>query len=349
MMFQYFLAETSLLDEALSPFQEFTHDLFGRFDDVTKHLPVVLSKIVWMAIQVILILALAKITLKLLSRITGKWIARDKAKTESLQNKRLVSVLSLFRSASRYLIYLITIILILYAIGFGSAVSNLLAGAGIGALAIGFGAQSLVKDVVSGLFLMFENQYTVGDYVEIDSVKGLVEATALRVTYLRALNGDQIIIPNGQILRVVNYTHGKNQAIVDISTAYENDTRTVISVIDRCLEQFAEEYDHLITDSPLNLGIVTMADSAVVIRVVCNCVSLKQGEVERTMRLLIKEAFEATGLDFPYPHVTINEATPPPPQKATINKKHSSSPNEKKTNLHSPWQSGHMHFGEDES
>ena len=349
-MFRYFLAETTLLDEALSPFQEFTQDLIGRFDNVTNNLPAALSTIVWIAIQVILILLLAKIILRLLSHVTGKWIARDKAKSESLQNKRMVSVLSLVRSASRYLIYLITVVLILYAVGLGSAVSNLLAGAGIGALAIGFGAQSLVKDVVSGLFLMFENQYTVGDYVQIDDVKGTVEATALRVTYLRALNGDQIIIPNGQILRVFNYTHGNNQAIVDVATAYENDTRMVIDVINQCLEHFKDEYDDWITAPPINLGIVEMADSAIIIRIICNCQPLKQGDVERAMRLIIKEAFEATGLTFPYPHITVSYTQPPEPKQASFIKPSDSAPSSEKktTTLRSPWQTGHIHFGDDE-
>ncbi len=325
--------------------------LSEKFTDFYNNLPNLAASVVWAAIKVLVILIICRIVLSFISGITGRQIQKFKTGPETIKSRRNISMLSLTRSAARYLVYLIAIILILYAINLGNVVTTALAGAGIGALAIGFGAQSLVKDVVSGLFIIFENQYGVGDYVKIDSYTGVVEATALRVTYLRALNGDQIIVPNGQITSVTNYTTSKNTATIDIPTPYETDTRMIMGVIDQSLSSFAEENSELITDIPINLGVNELTEYAVVIRVICNCEIFKQWDVERGIRLYVKEAFEASGISFPYPHRIVSQAE----QDAPVKKKNPISiqkePVQKATNrtYHSPWKDGKITLGDDDA
>lgn len=306
--------------------------------------------IVWALITILIILLLSKLVLMLISYATGKGIQNSKAAPAGKQNKRMESILSLLRSASRYIVYLIALMMILYSVGLGKVVSGVLAGAGIGALAIGFGAQSLVKDLVAGLFLMFENQFSVGDFVKLDDAgaEGIVEATALRVTYIRALNGDQYIVPNGIIQTVVNKSSGNNQAVIDISTAYENDTRSVMNVIQRVLDRFEEEYGEThLTAPPILQGVNELGDSAVVIRVVCNCQELKQWDTERMIRLRVKEAFEAAGLKFPYPHLTVDEAPKNTPPQSGQEKPR---PTAKKNSYYrSPWQSGKVSLEDDDA
>lgn len=325
--------------------------LLEKFSDFYSNLPELASTLVWALIKIIIILIVSRIVLSFVSSITGRQIQKYKSGPESIKVRRNISMLSLTRSAARYITYLIAIILILYALNLGGVVGTALAGAGIGALAIGFGAQSLVKDVVSGLFIIFENQYGVGDYVKIDDFMGTVEATALRVTYLRALNGDQIIIPNGQITAVINYTTSNNVAVIDIPTPYEADTRMIMDVIDQCLDLFVEENAELITAAPINLGVFNLTESCVVIRVICNCVLFKQGDVERGIRLYAKEAFEAGGIPFPYPRVIVSDdekiKTTKKKEHVSLNKKPVSKID--KNPYTSPWQDGHITLGDDDA
>jgi small-conductance mechanosensitive channel len=158
--------------------------------------------------------------------------------------------------------------------------------------------------VVTGFFMLFENQFSVGDYVRLnDTLEGTVEATAMRVTYLRSLKGDQIIVPNGSITHVVNFTRGGYVAAITIRTCYENDTRAVIQLIDGVVQQWAGEHENLLEDQPFVQGITGFGPSGVDIGVICKVKPMKQWEVERGLRLAIKEAFDANGLSFPYPHM----------------------------------------------
>ena len=111
--------------------------------------------------------------------------------------------------------------------------------------------------------MIFENQFSVGDYIRIDDVEGTVEATAMRVTYLRSMKGDQIIIPNGTIERVINYNKGNAVAAVTISTAYESDTRKVMELIGLAVERYAKEHEQLIEEPPFVQGITNFGPSSV--------------------------------------------------------------------------------------
>lgn len=284
--------------------------LFDRMGDKVSdaltalydHLP----DIVWVVVQILLIIVASKVILTIVSSITGNVIKRARQKPSTAQTKRTETIMTLTRSATRYVVFLIAIIACLTVVGLGDAMSMVLGTASIAALAIGFGAQSLVKDVVTGLFLMFENQYAVGDYVKIEDAEGIVEATALRVTYIRTFMGDQVIVPNGTITRVINYTRGGYLALVDVHIAYESDTRAVISVIDRAAQRYADEHPELIADRPKVLGVNAFDDSFLKVRVVCTAQPMKQWDIERGLRLAVKEAMDAAGIRFPYRHMNVS-------------------------------------------
>ena len=283
----------------------------------------------WILFSIALILLGARITLSLISHATKKVMVNQRYHRDTLQGRRLDSIMTLVRSVLRYVIYFVAIMMVLDQLGFEGVASSLLGAAGIGSLAIGFGAQNLVQDVVTGIFMMFENQFSVGDYIKTEEVEGTVEATAMRVTYLRTFQGEQVIVPNGTISRVVNCTRGGEVAEVIIATAYEADTRQVIDLIAQVAEQYGREHQDLIEEMPVVPGIDSLGESSVNIVVRCKVKSMKQWEVERGLRLAIKEEFDRRGVEFPYPRMmvgrldeTVHAAPPAPPkggrEEATI-------------------------------
>lgn len=301
-----------VVEETISVGDQF----LSNVDHIIKYFQSNAGYILWDLLAVAVILLCAKGALALVSRATRHVMDQDRYHASETQGKRVDTLMTLSRSVARYLIYFIALLLILNQFGLGKPMSNLLLTAGIGSLAIGFGAQNLVRDVVTGFFMMFENQFSVGDYIRTEECEGTVEATAMRVTYLRSLKGEQIIVPNGSISRVVNYTRGGYVAAITVSTAYEADTRQVIGVIRRAVERYAEGHKPLIVEPPVVTGITSLGASSVDIGVSCKVKPMKQWEVERGMRLAVKEEFDRTGTEFPYPHMV---AVPyQSPQKAAV-------------------------------
>lgn len=300
-------AITEAAKETISIGEQF----LSNFYDIVQYLRENGGYILWDLLAVVFFLLAAKGILLLFSSFTRHVMENPQYHRTESQGKRVDTLMTLTRSIARYVVYFIALLLILNQFGLARSMSSLIAAAGVGSLAIGFGAQNLVKDVVTGLFMMFENQFAVGDYIKTDEAEGTVEATAMRVTYLRSLKGDQIIVPNGSISRVVNYTRGGYVASITVSTAYEADTRTVIAVIDKAVQDYAKEHTELIEAEPVVLGITAFGESSVDIGVTCKVKPMKQWEVERGMRLAVKEAFDAQGVEFPYPHLVTMAYTPP--------------------------------------
>ena len=292
-------ASDDIAQEVVTIGEQFSRNLGGFIDMLVKNR----GNILWNLFLILLIVLGARLVLHIISSVTTHLIQRPKNQTNTPVAKRTRTLLTLFRSVTRYAVYVMVFLFILSILGMGKPLSNLLVTAGIGSLAIGFGAQNLVRDVVSGMFMIFENQFAVGDYIKIDDVEGTVEATAMRVTYLRSFKGDQIIIPNGSITRVINYNKGSAMASVTISTAYESDTRKVIELIERAVGQYAREHSELIEEEPFVQGITKLGESSVDIGVICKVKPMKQWEVERGIRLAVKEAFDQNGVGFPYPHM----------------------------------------------
>lgn len=218
-----------------------------------------------------------------------------------VDTRKINTLRALSHSILRYIVYFVTGLTVL---GQFVDTTSILATAGIGGLAIGFGAQSLVKDVISGFFILFEDQYAVGDFVTIGDTTGTVEEIGLRITKIRGFKGDLTIIPNGQIQKVVNYTRGNVLAVVDIGVPYETDIDKAIKVIEDVAKRYAQENENIV-EQPQVLGVMDMGDSQITIRAVARTLPLKHWEVERELKKRIKEAFDENGIGIPYPRRVI--------------------------------------------
>ena len=258
-------------------------------------------------VKIIIILVVCKILLAVISAYTKKVMNRNNEKKIDNKVKRSNTILTLVRSVSRYMVYFVGALMIVDILGYGNVLSGLVLTAGVGSLAVGFGAQSLVKDVVTGFFLMFENQFSVGDYIKVNNAEGTVEAIAMRVTYLRTREGSQIIVPNGQISVVENITRGNSMARIVISTRYEDDTNNIIEIIKEVVANYAKEKKKLLLGEPNVLAITSFSSSSVDITVTCRTKNLMHWQVERDLRLAIKNEFDHQGIVIPHQMIVITQ------------------------------------------
>lgn len=224
------------------------------------------------------------------------FIPQPGAKTLYLEEKRARTLSSLLHSVIRYTIYFIVLVMLLQE--FKIDTTSIVAGAGIIGLALGVGAQSLIKDFVTGFFIILEDQYGVGDYIAISDMAGTVEEMGFRVTRLRDGNGILHIIPNGSISRVSNYTRGHMQASVNVPVPYEADMEQVFQLLDEVCGQVARDVPEVI-DGPSVLGVVDLKPGEIIIRVTAKTVPLQQIKVETALRRLIKGKFTAANIPQP--------------------------------------------------
>ncbi|MFD1735629.1 mechanosensitive ion channel family protein [Bacillus salitolerans] len=177
----------------------------------------------------------------------------------------------------------------------------LLAGAGVVGLAIGFGAQGLVSDVVTGFFLLLEKQIDVDDYVTTAGFSGIVEAVGLRTTQVRGFDGTLHYIPNRQISSLSNHSRGNMRALVDIGISYDDDIDNAIHVLQETCDQIAKE-DETIKEGPNVIGVQSLGTSDVVIRIIAKTENMGQWAAERKLRKALKQALDKHGIEIPYPH-----------------------------------------------
>ncbi|HVX89238.1 MAG TPA: mechanosensitive ion channel family protein [Gemmatimonadales bacterium] len=220
--------------------------------------------------------------------------------TLTAAEKRGQTIAQLLRSVGRVVIILIGLLLTLNLF---IDIGPLLAGAGILGLAVSFGAQSLVKDVISGFFVLFENQFAIGDVVEVAGKSGVVEGMTLRVTQLRDLEGRVHVIPNGQIGVVTNMTKGWSRAVLEIGVAYETDLDRALTTFRAAAAEFAADpaWAPLLDGAPEVPGVERFEDSAIVIRILLRTLPGKQWEVAREFRRRLKARLDAEGISIPFP------------------------------------------------
>lgn len=184
---------------------------------------------------------------------------------------------------------------------FGLEIGTLIAGAGVVGLAIGFGAQGLVSDVVTGFFILLEKQMEVGDYVTIGGVDGIVEEVGLRTTHIRAFDGTLSYMPNREISTIQNHSRGNMRALVDIGIAYEENIDQAVKVLQEACDR-VKAHNENIVEGPNVLGVQALGASDVVIRIISKTRNGEQWGVERELRQALKEALDANGIEIPYPH-----------------------------------------------
>ncbi len=333
-----------LLSAVPGSLRTFWDQLAGHFREAMANSGVLLADALWAVLKVAAIFLAARFALALVSRLTSHVMNSARYHRTEAGGKRTNTVMTLARSSFRYLVYTVALVMALVQLGVGDLVNNLIVTAGIGSVAIGFGAQSLVKDMVTGLFLMFENQFSVGDYIKVDGQEGYVEATAMRVTYLRTFKGEQIIIPNGNISQVINYTRGGYMAMVTVKVPYTMEADAVLEAVRLAAERACEgpytmeadavleavclaaeracEGDPNVIDPPKLRGVTAFDQYGYEVGVAAKVKALTQWGCEWAIRREILREFAERGLEFASisggaaPAVQESAAAPEPPAQA---------------------------------
>ncbi len=239
----------------------------------------------------------------LIIRVGNKFIDKLIKEEEGKEIRRKNTLMLLLKSVLKYTVYFFAGIIILSI--FGLPVTSLIAGAGIFGLAIGFGGQSLVKDIINGFFILFENQFSVGDYVETAGQEGIVEELGLRTTIIRNFAGQVHIIPNGEIGQVTNYSEGKMRVLVDVGISYDENPSEAINKLEELCQIIAQEKEDILLEGPTVLGVQELADSSVVLRILAKVKPMEQWAMGRYIKQRVKEYLDEVGIEIAYPHLVL--------------------------------------------
>ena len=265
-------------------------------------------------VRIVIILG-AAVLVTLASRlVVSRFRKRLEGKASVTQELNLQRATTLTGALSTALIVVIWALAILMALGeLGQNIAPLLASAGVAGVALGFGAQSLVRDTLSGFFILLENQFGVGDNLEVQTpsnkVAGRVESLTLRVTSIRAFDGALHFVPNGNIVVASNRSKGWARAIIDVRTAYDEDVEHLRSVLEELFEELKGDrtLSEWIHEAPSVLGVERMGHDALVMRVIADTRPSKVMDVERLLRERITRRLLERGIRVP-----VTPATPGP-------------------------------------
>ncbi len=259
-------------------------------------------------IKIAAVLFFAWLSVKLLRLLIRRILGRRKQKKPmSVMAKKADTIETVAGSVSKYIVWFAAVAAVLGIMGLTSAVGSLLATAGIGGVAIAFGAQSLVKDITTGFFILMEDQFAVGEYIEIDGEKGTVESITIRTTSIRRFTGEVTTIPNGSITKVTNYSRGDHLAVIDIPISYEADIETASAIMRSAGLDYMNSHDNIL-EEPHVIGAEQLGDSSITLRMILRVKPLTHWETERALRIIIREALKSAGLKQPYPRrILMNE------------------------------------------
>jgi len=259
-------------------------------------------------IDVVLIVGVASLVYLLLRSVTRRLLRKARS-------GHAATYINVVHSINGYVILFVALVLVLRV--FGVNYTAILAGAGVVGLAVGFGAQTLIRDFISGFFLLLEDLIGVGDYVTIGNLEGTVEVVGLRVTKVRAFDGTLHVVPNGELTRFGNQNRGHMRAIVTFDLAYEQDAERGMALAQDVAEQWHKENGDAVLEPPAVAGLMTFGESGVRVRV---SVKVKPGRhwvAEQQLRLRIKQAFDSAGVEIPFPRRVVHVRSDQPP--ATTN------------------------------
>lgn len=257
----------------------------------------------WQAIgitvlRIAIIIASSRVAMWLLHKTIDRIVLERADRQQPNQARRMTTVGKLLKNVITYVIYFIAFMLILSEVGVD--LGPLLAGAGVVGIAIGFGAQSLVKDILTGFFIILEDQFAVGDVIQTGQFKGTVEVIGLRTTKMLSWTGEVHIIPNGMINEVTNFSVNNSLAVVDVSVAYEADVEKAMDIITNTMK----ELKHVdLAKEPEVLGVQLMNATGITIRVIAECRPNMHHAIARLMNKEMKEAFDRNGIEIPYPRM----------------------------------------------
>lgn len=249
------------------------------------------------SIKIVIIYLTIRILIYIINKLIDKTLKGRKGE-HLVNHNRANTIAEILKKMVKYILYFLGIVIVLEM--FNINTTSILATAGIGGLAIGFGAQSLVKDIITGFFIFLEDQYSVGDLVQIGTYQGNVEELGLRVTKLRDFSGELHIIPNSSIQIVTNKTRGPMRALVEVSIAYEENIDKVISVLEKVCDDIKLSNETII-EGPSVLAVSNLGEYGVNIRIVAKTIPGEQWATEREIRKKVKEAFDKENIEIPYP------------------------------------------------
>jgi small conductance mechanosensitive channel len=263
-----------------------------------------------------IIIVIAVLMVFILNRIAHQLVRRTMRRVEASGNldshhkQRYQTLSSVILSIVKVLLWILAVLWVLGELNIDYA--PFLVAAGGLSLAIGFGAQSLVKDFFSGFFMLMEEQLALGDVVEINGKEGTVEKISFRTIKMRALDGTMHIIPNGSINSVSNLTHKWSMAVINIGVAYDVEAEKVMRTLEEISADLMRdrEWQSRLEEAPVPQGIVSFGDSAVNYRILAKTAPGEQWAVGRELNLRIKRAFDAAGIEIPYNYVNVINRTP---------------------------------------
>ncbi|MGL4654994.1 MAG: mechanosensitive ion channel family protein [Sarcina sp.] len=268
-------------------------EIFGVPLD-SKFINDLIFKVIMIVIIFLVMLFIIKMGNKLIDKIIVK--QADKNNKFTIGEKKAYTLGTLLKSILKYFTYIVGLISIAGVV-VGGTIS--LAFASVGGVALGLGAQSFVKDIINGVFILFENQYNVGDYITIGNFTGIVQSIEIRSTTLREFSGSYHIIPNGMIDVVTNHSMGNMQIKVEVSIAYDESIDKAKGIIDKVCEEF-EKYSEDVTKRPVVVGVTALGSSGMTIKVLGEVKAMNQWSLEAKLRELIKEALDEAGIEIPY-------------------------------------------------
>ncbi|MGH3239752.1 MAG: mechanosensitive ion channel family protein [Spirillospora sp.] len=272
-----------------------------------------LTTLFWIVVTFAVALILKSIAHRMITRVTARMgegtMMTERAKERSRtafegsttllsqrRAQRAKTLDSVLRSIASVLIMGTAAFSILGSLGLNLA--PILASASVIGVAVGFGAQNIVKDLLAGLFMLLEDQYGVGDFIDVGTAAGTVEAVTLRVTRMRDVNGVVWYVPNGEIKKVGNESQNWGRAVLDIPVDIHEDTEKVKEILQATADEMAadERWKELVLEAPSVWGVQALAGDALVIRVVLKTAPGKQGDIARELRERVKRAFDEAGV-----------------------------------------------------
>jgi small conductance mechanosensitive channel len=260
-------------------------------------------------LQAVVIGAISLASYRVIKLATNRLLERDVEEEDFIvkrnREQRARTLASLLNNIAAVFITVVALLTILTVLGL--KIGPILATAGVAGLAISFGAQSLVRDVINGIFILVEGHFGIGDVIRVGETAGQVEKMTLRATVLRDNEGVVHILPNGEIARVSNLTKAWSRSMLDLRVSYKEDIDRVIAVLGEIGREISEDprWESLLIGEPEILGVQNLTESAVVIRMTTKTLPLKQWEVGRELRRRIKKRFDEERIEIPFPHVTM--------------------------------------------
>lgn len=249
---------------------------------------------------------LIRILNKFIERAVRLAVVADSQISPEAENKREETLIHIFKFTIKVVIWIIAGLMILEE--FGVQIAPILAAAGIVGIAFGFGGQYLIKDIISGLFIILENQYRIGDIVAFDKVSGLVENITLRKTTLRDMDGTVHHIPHGEVKTVSNYSKDFSRINLNVGIAYNSDLEKVIRLVNKVGQELFNDdnFKEMLVTPPQFLRVDNLEDSSVVIKIVADTKPLKQWELTGELRKRLLIAFNKEGIEIPFPQRVVH-------------------------------------------